>query len=379
MRPDQDVPRAESLELLYHLLGIIPAYRDRVQPLLRSLCAGVADADLPAATAGLLAAAPHVRAAALIALPSVLSLAEGVPPQGQPLADMHTARYDPSEANADAAAALWEDAGCELPEGEAAWFVDALVGHLASPHADVRAAAAAALAAAVEAAPARVAAAMEAVVKLYASGEDEALRRRAQEARAAAAAAAAGAPAGGKSSKGLGGLEQEERKLQVMSLDDSDDDEGGLGAGAAEAARRTAARLGAAVALRCLAPVLGSKEVAASLDFLIGSGLADPDPAVREAMVAAGVAVVDLHGAAHAGRLMPLFGGYLEKRPGAGGRDEGRYDLVREGVVVLMGTLAAHLERGDPEVRGDMGWPAGRDHFESCMRASASGALNQPV
>jgi hypothetical protein len=37
-------------------------------------------------------------------------------------------------------------------------------------------------------------------------------------------------------------------------------------------------------------------------------------------MVAAGVAVVDLHGAAHAARLMPLFGGYLEKRPA--GRDE---------------------------------------------------------
>lgn len=37
-------------------------------------------------------------------------------------------------------------------------------------------------------------------------------------------------------------------------------------------------------------------------------------------MVAAGVAVVDLHGAAAAGRLMPLFGGYLERRPA--GMDE---------------------------------------------------------
>lgn len=30
---------------------------------------------------------------------------------------------------------------------------------------------------------------------------------------------------------------------------------------------------------------------------------------------------------------------------------QGRYDLVREGVVVLMGTLAAHLDQGDTEVR----------------------------
>ncbi|KIY93978.1 hypothetical protein MNEG_13985 [Monoraphidium neglectum] len=141
-----------------------------------------------------------------------------------------------------------------------------------------------------------------------------------------------------------------------MSLE-SDDEEGPLGGGAAasaEAARRAAARLGAALALRALAPALGAAEVAASLDFLMGRGLADPDPAVREAMVAAGVAVVDLHGAAYAGTLMPLFEGYLEKRRpaaarGAAGVDEGRYDLVREGVVVLLGTLAAHLDQGDTE------------------------------
>jgi hypothetical protein len=53
------------------------------------------------------------------------------------------------------------------------------------------------------------------------------------------------------------------------------------------------------------------------------SGLGDPDPAVREAMVAAGSAVVDLHGAAHAARLLPLFENYLAHRP-AGGGDEAR-------------------------------------------------------
>ncbi|GBF89654.1 hypothetical protein Rsub_02372, partial [Raphidocelis subcapitata] len=370
VRPDQDVPRAESLELLYHTLGIIPAYRqgpgapgggtfhlpatlfqtrlDRLQPLLRSLCSGALEPELPAAAAGLLAAAPHVRAAALLALPSVPSLGEGLPPEGDPLAVLHIARFDPSEANAEAARALWDDSGCALPEGGAAWFVESVAARLASPHADVRAAAAAALAAALEAAPARVGDAMAAVVALYASGEDEAQKAAAAKAAAAAAAAPAGGAGGKGGKKGGFGLDDEEKKLQVLSLDsDDDDDPLGGGGGAAEAARRLSARLGSAAALKAVAPVLGPKEVSQSMEFLISSGLADPDPSVREAMVAAGVAVVDLKGADLAGSLMPLFGRYLEKRAGA--RDEGRYDLLREGVVVLMGTLAAHLQQGDAE------------------------------
>ncbi len=72
---------------------------------------------------------------------------------------------------------------------------------------------------------------------------------------------------------------------------------------------------------------------------------------VREGMVAAGTAVVDAHGAAHAPRLLPLFESYLgdSKRGGAAGGGEAAYDLVREGVVVLMGTLARHLPPDDPK------------------------------
>lgn len=46
---------------------------------------------------------------------------------------------------------------------------------------------------------------------------------------------------------------------------------------------------------------------------------------------------------------------------------QGRYDLVREGVVVLMGTLAAHLEQGDNEVRVasciDVGYVIGKSIY----------------
>ena len=89
-------------------------------------------------------------------------------------------------------------------------------------------------------------------------------------------------------------------------------------------------------------------------------------------MVAAGMAVVDSHGAAHAPRMLPLFEGFLDRQrqaqpkgqahPPKGGKgggmmshddaeaeEEERYDLIRSGVVVFLGTLAKHLPPGDPK------------------------------
>jgi hypothetical protein len=47
------VSRAESFRLLYHVLEIIPAYRDRVQPLLRMLCSATRSDDAPGLAAAL--------------------------------------------------------------------------------------------------------------------------------------------------------------------------------------------------------------------------------------------------------------------------------------------------------------------------------------
>lgn len=83
-------------------------------------------------------------------------------------------------------------------------------------------------------------------------------------------------------------------------------------------------------------------------------------------MVAAGVAVVDLHGAAHAGRLMPLFEGYLEKRPGAA---RGGLDEVRSGAIWAIRGDLGDLGRfglicGDPlrdecTIATGQAWPSG--------------------
>jgi len=96
------------------------------------------------------------------------------------------------------------------------------------------------------------------------------------------------------------------------------------------------------------------------------SGLADPDPAVREAMVAAGVAVVDLHGAAHATSLMPLFSGYLEKR-NAGGRDEVGWMLLRGGGIAWwFGGLGGMGVQGRERDQGSFDQWQSRQETQQC-------------
>jgi hypothetical protein len=65
---------------------------------------------------------------------------------------------------------------------------------------------------------------------------------------------------------------------------------------------------------------------------------------------------VDEHGAGHAQDMLPQFEAHLESRSngGAGGGgddadDEEAHDRVREGVVVLLGTLARHMDPADPK------------------------------
>lgn len=140
------MPRKELLSLLYHTLGVLPAYRDRIVPLLKQLCSGTTDEELPAAIAGAVAPQAHVRAAALAALPCVPLLGEGHPPPAvQQVAELYMARYDPAEDNQAPATALWQLANCQLPSS----FLGPLLVHMGSEAAEVRTQAAAALAAAI--------------------------------------------------------------------------------------------------------------------------------------------------------------------------------------------------------------------------------------
>lgn len=74
--------------------------------------------------------------------------------------------------------------------------------------------------------------------------------------------------------------------------------------------------------------------------------LADPDEDVRVLMVRAGRLVVDAHGAALGASMIPLLDSHLEQQQ----KDDAESDMVREGAVVFLGTLASHLDPNDPKV-----------------------------
>ncbi len=76
-----DLPRPEALQALYHILGVLPSYQDRVLPIMEALCRGCAAEQLSGAVVGVLAPQGHVRSAALTALSNVPVLAEGLCPE----------------------------------------------------------------------------------------------------------------------------------------------------------------------------------------------------------------------------------------------------------------------------------------------------------
>ncbi|XP_071447058.1 stalled ribosome sensor GCN1 [Hetaerina americana] len=105
-------------------------------------------------------------------------------------------------------------------------------------------------------------------------------------------------------------------------------------------------RSGVALSLACLAPLLTPKSVSHLVTFFVGTGLGDRSPEVRKNMLAAALATVDHHGKDTVNGLLPVFEEFLDKAP-----DSGSFDAVRQSVVILMGSLARHLERDDKKVK----------------------------
>ncbi|XP_013182147.1 PREDICTED: translational activator GCN1 isoform X1 [Papilio xuthus] len=106
------------------------------------------------------------------------------------------------------------------------------------------------------------------------------------------------------------------------------------------------ARRGAALGLRALAPRLTAEDVPAATAFFVQRGLADRRDEVREEMLAAAMAVVDLHGKETLSSQLPVFENFLDTAP-----KSGRFDAVRQCVVLLVGSLARHLEPHDARIR----------------------------
>ncbi|XP_047528363.1 eIF-2-alpha kinase activator GCN1 [Vanessa atalanta] len=106
------------------------------------------------------------------------------------------------------------------------------------------------------------------------------------------------------------------------------------------------ARRGVALALRALAPRLAPAAVPAAMAFFVRRSLSDRSEPVREAMLAAAMAIVELHGKETLSSQLPVFEQFLDTAPKSGG-----YDAVRQSVVLLVGSLARHLAPDDERLR----------------------------
>uniref|UniRef100_A0A1B6CCQ0 TOG domain-containing protein n=1 Tax=Clastoptera arizonana TaxID=38151 RepID=A0A1B6CCQ0_9HEMI len=109
-------------------------------------------------------------------------------------------------------------------------------------------------------------------------------------------------------------------------------------------------RSGVALALAQLAELCTPENVSELISFFVSTGLGDKNSEVRKNMLAAALAVVDLHGKDTVNSLLPVFEDFLDRAP-----DSGSFDAVRQSVVILMGCLARHLDRDDRKIKPIVG------------------------
>lgn len=105
-------------------------------------------------------------------------------------------------------------------------------------------------------------------------------------------------------------------------------------------------RRGVAIAICHIAPFLTSDLVDRIIQFMVSKGLGDRDEIVHKEMLAAALNIVDLHGKQSIGKLLPVFEHFLDKAP-----KSSYYDNIRQAVVILMGSLARHLDKDDERIQ----------------------------
>ncbi len=109
-------------------------------------------------------------------------------------------------------------------------------------------------------------------------------------------------------------------------------------------------RSGVALALAAVAPHITKRELIVLMPFLVSDkeqGLSDPDEDVRGQMTQAALKMLEIHGEGSMELLHPMLQNQLNKP------DTGTWqgDLLREGTVILLATLAKYLPKGDPKVK----------------------------
>ena len=104
-------------------------------------------------------------------------------------------------------------------------------------------------------------------------------------------------------------------------------------------------RVGVAKAMEQLSQHADSADTLRFLKFVIPKALSDPSPKVQSAMMAAAKAAIGCHGDQLSGELMAHSEDCLKSIS-----DSKEADAVRQAIIVLMGTLAKHMDKENPKV-----------------------------
>uniref|UniRef100_A0A7N6ASL0 TOG domain-containing protein n=1 Tax=Anabas testudineus TaxID=64144 RepID=A0A7N6ASL0_ANATE len=106
------------------------------------------------------------------------------------------------------------------------------------------------------------------------------------------------------------------------------------------------ARCGIALALNKLSQYLDESQVTPLFLFFVPDALNDRHTEVRRCMLDAALSALNTHGKDNVSSLLPVFEEFLKDAP-----QDASYDSVRQSVVILMGSLAKHLDKNDPKVK----------------------------
>eukprot|EP00456_Euglypha_rotunda_P089855 TRINITY_DN9347_c0_g1_i2.p1 TRINITY_DN9347_c0_g1~~TRINITY_DN9347_c0_g1_i2.p1 ORF type:complete len:169 (+),score=29.66 TRINITY_DN9347_c0_g1_i2:34-507(+) len=107
-------------------------------------------------------------------------------------------------------------------------------------------------------------------------------------------------------------------------------------------------RSGIALCLRACTDVIKSGDLLKEcFEFFMTKGLADSNDEVWGSVLEAGLRMIDVRGQDNLGLLLPMFEEALEKKYKVPKDTE---DRVKEGIVILMGTIARHMPHDSPKI-----------------------------
>ncbi|KAL2345847.1 hypothetical protein Fmac_007132 [Flemingia macrophylla] len=250
--PHLPLPRIRMLSVLYHVLGVVPAYQASIGPALNELSLGLQPVEVASALYGVYAKDVHVRMACLNAVKCIPAVANRSLPENIEVAtSIWIALHDPEKSVAQVAEDIWDHYGFDFGTDFSGLFK--ALSHI---NYNVRMAAAEALAAALDEHPESIQETLSTLFSLY---------------------------------------------IRDMGVGDEYVDAGWLG------------RQGIALALHSAADVLRTKDLPVVMTFLISRALADPNADVRGRMINAGILIIDKNGKDNVSLLFPIFENYLNK------------------------------------------------------------------